>query len=86
MFRIAYSRDAQRTLTRLPRNLAALIRRKIEGLATDPFASNNNVKRLKGGEGYRLRVGDWRVVYLIDGGVLVIIVVRIGPRGSVYED
>ena len=86
MFRIEYSRDAQRTLTRLPRNLAALIRRKIEGLATDPFASNNNVKRLKGGEGYRLRVGDWRVVYLIDGGVLVIIVVRIGPRGSVYED
>jgi mRNA interferase RelE/StbE len=86
MFRIEYSRDAQKALTRLPRNLATLIRRKIEGLAADPFAANNNVKRLKGGEGYRLRVGDWRVIYLIDAGVLVIVVVRIGPRGSVYED
>jgi mRNA interferase RelE/StbE len=86
MFRIEYSRDAQKTLARLPRNLATLIRRKIEGLAADPFASNNNVKRLKGVDGYRLRVGDWRVVYLVDADVLIIIVVRIGPRGSVYEN
>jgi len=40
------------------------------------------VKALKGEEAIRLRVGDWRVI-MVDGEVLDI--VRIAPRGSVYD-
>jgi mRNA-degrading endonuclease RelE of RelBE toxin-antitoxin system len=44
-----------------------------------------NVKKLKGRDGYRLRVGDWRVVYDIEAGKLVLIVIEIGPRGDIYD-
>jgi len=43
------------------------------------------VKKLKGRDGYRLRVGDWRVVYDIEAGKLVLIVIEIGPRGDIYD-
>ena len=61
MFRIEYSREAIKALMRMPRNTADRIKAKIDGLAVDPYAPNNNVKRLQGSDDYRLRVGDWRV-------------------------
>jgi mRNA-degrading endonuclease RelE of RelBE toxin-antitoxin system len=42
-------------------------------------------KKLKGREGYRLRIGDWRVLYEINDGKLVIVVLAIKPRGGAYE-
>ena len=60
MWRIEYNSNAAKALRRLPRNIAGLIRRKIESLAVDPYAPNNNVKPLAGRPGHRLRVGGWR--------------------------
>lgn len=54
-------------------------------LAVDPFTPNNNVRKLTNHPGYRLRVGDWRVVYLVHEQDLLIAVVRIAPRGEVYQ-
>ena len=54
-------------------------------LAADPFAANNNVRKLVGHEAYRLRVGDWRVIYEIEGGRLVIHVLTVAPRGGAYQ-
>jgi mRNA interferase RelE/StbE len=68
----------------MPRNTADLIRRKVQEVAADP-AKTRNVKKLKGRDGYRLRVGDWRVVYDIEAGKLVLIVIEIGPRGDIYD-
>jgi mRNA interferase RelE/StbE len=84
MHSIRYTADALKTLRRMPRNMADLIRRKVQEVAVDP-ATSRNVKKLKGRDGYRLRVGDWRVVYELDNGVLVLIVIEIGPRGSIYD-
>jgi mRNA interferase RelE/StbE len=58
---------------------------KIESLAEDPTAPNNNVRKLTNHPGYRLRVGDWRVVYTILEQALLIAIVRIAPRGDVYQ-
>jgi mRNA interferase RelE/StbE len=85
VYTIEFTAEALKSLTAMPRNTARLIRSKIDLLAADPAAPNNNVKRLKGGDQFRLRVGDWRVVYTIDNGRVVIVVVRIAPRGSVYD-
>lgn len=84
MYRIEFSKQSIRTLARMPANTAGLIRRKVEALALDPF-SMQGVKKLVGGDGYRLRVGDWRVLYLVDGDRLVVVVTKIGPRGEVYQ-
>ncbi|MBF0168586.1 MAG: type II toxin-antitoxin system RelE/ParE family toxin [Alphaproteobacteria bacterium] len=69
----------------MPANTARIIRAKVERLAEDPFVSNNNVKILKGRPGFRLRVGDWRVIYELQGSVLVVDVLAIAPRGSAYD-
>ncbi len=82
---IEFSRDAAKTLLRMPTNTAALIRKKIDLLAQAPFAPNANVKALRGRPAFRLRVGDWRVIYELDHGRIVVLVLDIGPRGSIYE-
>ena len=85
MFSIEYSKAARKTLKSMPRNTARLVMEKIEALAVDPFTPNNNVCKLTNHPGYRLRVGDWRVVYLLHEQALLIAVVRIAPRGEVYK-
>ncbi|KAB0571291.1 type II toxin-antitoxin system RelE family toxin [Brucella pituitosa] len=84
MKQISYSREATKTLIKMPANTAKLIRSKIEQYAAEPASLANNVKFLKGDEGLmRLRVGDWRVIFSEEGHVLEII--RIAPRGGAYE-
>jgi mRNA interferase RelE/StbE len=84
MHTIRYTAAALKALRRMPRNVADLIRLKVQEVAADPAAARN-VKKLKGRDGYRLRVGDWRVVYDIEDGVLVLIVIDVGPRGGIYD-
>lgn len=84
MYQIEYSKQSIRALRRMPMNMALLIRSKIEAVAQDPFGAQG-VKKLVGRDGYRLRVGDWRVLYLLDGQRLRVLVTEIGPRGGVYQ-
>lgn len=86
MYEVIYSKDAARSLKKITRKLAQTIQTKIESLAVDPYARNPNVTKLQGRDGYRLRVGDWRVIYEIADEHLIIHVVRIAARGSVYKD
>jgi mRNA interferase RelE/StbE len=85
MYSIDYSKASRKAMKSMPRNTARLVMEKIESLAVDPYAPNNNVRKLTNHPGYRLRVGDWRVVYLIHEQELVIVVVRIAPRGEVCQ-
>jgi len=85
MYEVVFTKEADRTLRKLPRNVAALIRTKINEIAANPYGQHNNVTKLTGREGYRLRIGDWRVLYELRNNQLVLLVVKIGPRGSVYE-
>lgn len=85
MYQIEYTRDAVKALKAMPRNVSLQIRGKIDLLAADPFVANNNVKKLVGREAFRLRVGDWRVIYEIAGGRLVIHVLTVAPRGGAYQ-
>ncbi len=83
MKRITYTKSAQKALRSMPANVAALIVSKIEQYATDPTSLANMVIKLQGRDGYRLRVGSWRVIFDEDGAVLAIL--AIGPRGGIYE-
>lgn len=83
MRQIVYLKRARKALAGMPANTARQITSKIEQYASDPESLANNVARLQGREGYRLRVGDWRVIFSDDGVVLAII--NVGPRGGVYD-
>ena len=84
MHLIEYTREARQTLKAMPRNVSRVLESKIEALAADP-AGAQNVKKLVGRPGYRLRVGDWRVIYSLDSGKLVVLVLHIGTRGGIYK-
>ena len=55
---IDFTRQATQQLLAMPRNIAANIRAKIDLLAANPYAPNQNVRKLAGRDAFRLRVGD----------------------------
>ena len=85
MYKIIFAKGAQKALLRLPKNMAVLVRQKLEQLAVDPYAPNTNAMKLQNRSGYRLRIGDWRVIYEIQNDELVILVLKITQRGEVYR-
>jgi mRNA interferase RelE/StbE len=83
---IVVARDAGKVLARMQPAKASDIREAIDKVAADPAASNNNIRALKGvPNGFRIRVGDWRVSYTLDhrGGVMNVF--EIAPRGGAYR-
>jgi mRNA interferase RelE/StbE len=85
MHSIEFTKQAVQALKAMPHNVAMTIRAKIDALAADPYAPNPNAKKLAGLDGYRLRVGDWRVLYEIEDDRIVIVVLAIKPRGGAYK-
>lgn len=82
MKQITYTKAAIRTLRQIPANTSKVIVSKIEQYAADPASLANMVTKLQGRDGYRLRVGDWRVIF--DEDATVIAVLAVGPRGGIY--
>ena len=76
--------SAQKELDALDDSLFARIDRKILELADNPRPAG--CKKLKGyKDQWRVRVGDWRVVYIIDDAAKLISITRIAHRREVYE-
>ena len=82
-YRIEFRPAALRELRKIDRSMQPRIQGAIALLAQDPRPPAS--RPLRGREGYRLRVGDYRITYTIDNGVLVIVGVTIGHRRDVYQ-
>ncbi len=85
-YHVEIEHQASRALIRLARGDRSAARRidsAIRALATDPRPTG--AKKLVGATGWRIRVGDYRIVYVIEDAVLVITVVKVGHRRDVYE-
>ena len=75
---------AQKELDALDDTLFARIDRKILALADNPRPTG--CKKLKGyRDQWRIRAGDWRVLYIIDDGAKVVRITRIANRREVYD-
>jgi len=76
--------SAQKELSKIPKNFAVKIIKKIKTLAEDPRP--NGCKKLTGVDSaYRIRIGNYRVVYSIYDQQLIIEVVKIGHRKGIYK-
>lgn len=83
---VQYTRTAQKTLRRMPKNKAEAVLKGMKTVAKDPFALDNMITPLKGVEnGFRRRFGDWRVLYTVDSHIEILEVFKIGTRGDVYR-
>jgi mRNA interferase RelE/StbE len=67
-----------------PRDVAKRLLERLEGIAAEPFARQPSVKPMSGETGsYRVRQGDWRAVYFVEDGD--VIVARVGHRKRVHR-
>ena len=82
-YKIEFRPAALRELRRIDRSTQPRIQGAIALLAQDPRPPSS--RQLRGRDGYRLKVGDYRIIYTIDEGVLLIVVVTIGHRREVYR-
>ena len=82
-YNIEWKHSAARELRKLLREAVLRILQAVEHLATEPYP--HGVRKLVGSEHtYRIRVGDYRVVYNVVSSALIIQIVRVGHRREVY--
>lgn len=83
-YKIEWKRSAVKELKALPKEAVARIVRAVEQLPSEPYPAG--VRKLVGSEHtYRVREGDYRVIYTITASSLIIEVVRVGHRKDVYD-
>ena len=81
MYKIIIKKKAKKFIDKLPKNERLRIAKAIEALP-----NGEDIKKLKGySDLLRLRVGDYRIIYTVDHGELVVIVVDAGNRGQIYQ-
>lgn len=83
-YRIETKPSAQKAFERLPKEVQGRIAPKIDSLAENP-RPHGSEKLAGGADLHRIRVGSYRVIYEIYDNVLLVLVVKIAPRGSVYR-
>ena len=85
MYHVKLSKQADKALRKMPRQEAQRIGAALYRLAADPDEATN-AKPLTGRLGeFRLRVGDWRVIYRLERQLLLVQVIKIGSRGDIYN-
>ncbi|MGO8680060.1 MAG: type II toxin-antitoxin system RelE family toxin [Limisphaerales bacterium] len=82
-YQVILPKSVQKEMDHLPDEIANRILARLAGLETNPRPAD--VKKLKGRDAWRIRVGDYRVIYEIHDRVLQIIIVTIGHRREVYR-
>lgn len=83
-YQIEISKTAEKFLRKLSSRNFTLVANAIDSLSTDPYQIG--IKKLKGYDNvFRLRAGNYRILYEIDGGRLVVAVIEIGDRKNIYE-
>ena len=82
-YRIILPKSVQKELDRLPDDVTYRILARLADLENNPRPSD--VKKLKGRNAWRIRVGDYRVIYEIHDRELQILVITVGHRREVYR-
>jgi len=85
MYILKYRRQARNYLARLPIKIKSRIVDTLHEIKENPDDPNLDVDKLKGKSGYRLRVGQYRIIYTRNRDQLIIEVVTIRPRGDIYK-
>jgi len=85
-FRIEFVKSARKELEQLPARIRSNIIEALGLLSQNPYSELLKIKKLKGADAlYRIRVGEYRVVYEIRKKRLIVVVIKIGHRREVYR-
>jgi mRNA interferase RelE/StbE len=81
IYQIFYEKEALKELDKLESSISRRIIKKIEEMSENP--SSCDIKKLKASSDYRLRVGDYRIIFIFDRNLIKII--KIGHRQQIYD-
>ena len=83
-YKVIFTKSVKKDFRKIPKLEVSKILNEIEGLAKNPRSSKT--KKLKGEKLYRLRVGNYRVIYDIQDNLMLIFVVKLGHRSDIYRN
>ncbi len=82
-YQVLINPSAEKQILKLAKEVRIKIADSITNLGTEPRPKNS--KKLKGREAYRIRVGDYRVIYEIQDNILLVTVIAAGHRKDIYK-
>ena len=85
-YSIKFTKSAHKEFGHLSASLQEKIVEALHMLAINPFSNLLQIKKLKGSSAlFRLRIGDYRVVYEVKNQELILLIIKIGHRKEVYR-
>lgn len=85
-YEVVFKKSASKELLSLPQRIQQKILDAIQLLSLNPYTELLQIKKMKGPDGlYRIRIQDYRVIYLLENQIIKITVIKIGHRKDVYE-
>ncbi len=85
-YRVVFQKSAHREYRSLPKRVRARVDETLEILSINPFSEILRFKKIRGKDHhYRVRVGDYRIIYSPQDAVLVVRVIKVGHRRDVYR-
>ncbi|MBI5400362.1 type II toxin-antitoxin system RelE/ParE family toxin [Candidatus Saganbacteria bacterium] len=84
-YKIQFKKSALKDLNKLEKHFVPQIYNKITSLSENPRSAQST--KLKGGENsYRLRIGNYRIIYQIDDSAKIVLIFGVGHRKEIYRD
>ena len=85
MYQIIFVSGLDKDLKQIPKADRKRIMKKVESLATNPFPLGYKLLQGNLSGYYRIRSGNYRIIYSVDKEKITILILKIGQRGSVYD-
>ena len=82
-YRIQVKKSAEKELSKIPKKELLKILEKIESLSDNPHPTGSI--KLSNQDKYRVRVGNYRILYKVEDNILTVFVVKIGHRKDIYR-
>ncbi len=82
-YKIQVKKSAAKELRKIPQKELVKILGKIENLSTNPHPTGSI--KLTNQEKYRIRIGNYRVLYSIEDNILTVFIVKVGHRKNIYR-
>lgn len=82
-YRIVFKKSVAKDLRPIPQKDIRRILKRIDSLAEDPRPTG--VEKLSGDEKYRIRQGNYRILYIIEDEIITVTIVKVGHRRDIYR-
>ena len=86
VYEVVFKKSAAKDLQSLPQKIQQKILDAVQLLSVNPYTELLQIKKMKGAESlYRVRIQDYRMIYLIDNKIIKVTIIKIGHRKEVFE-